>query len=101
MRILWHDALDVGVNDAIHRPVERLARLHPAIEEPSPRRLLLDLAIGRLPIPRYVPPKDRLVEWRGFPDGPRVNAVVEEHDERARQYRPTGNGWSQPFGRFI
>src|SRR5271157_238667 len=36
-RILRHDALDVGVDDAIHRPVKSLARLHPTVEEPSPR----------------------------------------------------------------
>ena len=37
MRILRHDTLDVIVNGAIHRSVECLACLHPAIEHPSPR----------------------------------------------------------------
>src|SRR5262245_6080473 len=33
--------------------------------------------------PRNMPPKDRFVEGRGFPDGTSVNAIVEEHDENA------------------
>src|ERR1022692_131678 len=34
--IFRHNVLDVRVDDAIHRPVKSLARLHPAIEQPSP-----------------------------------------------------------------
>ena len=35
--ILGHDALDVSVNGAVHRPVESFACLHSAIEYPTPR----------------------------------------------------------------
>ena len=80
-RVLRHDALEVGVHDAVHRPVERLAGLHPAVEQPPPGRPLLDLAVRRLPIPDHVPPEDRLVGRRRLPDGPGVDAVVEEHDQ--------------------
>ena len=33
-RILRHEALDVSVNDTIHRPVEGSSRFHATIEEP-------------------------------------------------------------------
>ena len=56
-RSVWHDALDVCVNEAIHRPVEGLARLHPSIEDPSPAKLIFDLAVRQVPIPRHMPPK--------------------------------------------
>ena len=36
MRIFRHDALNVRVNDTVHRPEKRLAPLHSAIEQPSP-----------------------------------------------------------------
>ena len=52
VRILWHDASDVGVDDAIHRPVKGLARLHPPIEEPSESRVERhqnDASVGCLP----------------------------------------------------
>ena len=79
------------MNDTIHGSVERLSRLHPAIEQPSPTRLFLDFSIRRLPIPRDVPPEDRLVEWRRFPDRAGINAVVEEYDERAAPVTPDCN----------
>src|SRR4051812_40300644 len=47
-RIVWLDALYVGVNHAIHRPIERLVGLHSSVENPSPGRLLLYLAVWRL-----------------------------------------------------
>ena len=34
--VLRHDALNVAMNGAIHRSVESLPGLHPAIEDPSP-----------------------------------------------------------------
>ena len=43
VRILGHDTLNVGMNDAIHRAVENLSGLHSAIKDPSPPRLLVDL----------------------------------------------------------
>ena len=74
-RVLWHDTSDVGVHDTIHRPVEDLACFHPSIEEPSPPRLFLDLAIWRLPLPRDVAPQDGFVEGRAFPNGTGVNVM--------------------------
>jgi hypothetical protein len=50
-RVVRHDASEVRVDDSVHRPVERLAGLHPAVEEPPPGRLLLGLAIRRLSAP--------------------------------------------------
>jgi hypothetical protein len=48
----------VGVDEPIHRPVESLPRFHPSIEEPSPSRMFLDLAICRFPLPRDMAPRD-------------------------------------------
>ena len=80
-RVGRHDVPEVGVDHPVHRPVERLAGLHPPVEQPAPRRPLLDLAVGRVPLPRDVPPEDRLVGRRRLPDGPGVHAVVEEDDQ--------------------
>src|SRR5262249_34146170 len=49
--ILRHDALDVGVDGAAPRPEERLPRFPPAVEQPSPRRLLPDFPVRRLTPP--------------------------------------------------
>src|SRR5262245_35057865 len=43
--ILRHYAFDVGLDGAIHWPVEGLAGLHATIKQPTPGRLLLELAI--------------------------------------------------------
>jgi hypothetical protein len=37
-----------------------------------------------------MPPEDRFVERRGFPDGPGIDAVVEEYDESAAPVPPDG-----------
>ena len=72
------DALDVSVNDSVHRPVESLARLHSAVEDPTPLRLLFRLSIGRISTPRGVSPQDWLMERSGLPDRSGVHPVVEE-----------------------
>ena len=90
--VRWHDGLNVRMNDTVHRPMERLARLRSAVEKPTPAGWFLGLPVGRLPVPRHVPPKDRFVEGRGLPDGARVDAVVEEHDERTT---PVAADWKR------
>src|SRR5438067_1368 len=55
-RILRGDTPEVRVDGAIHGPVERLASLDPAIEQPPPSRLLLRFSIRRFAVPRDVPP---------------------------------------------
>ena len=83
MWVIGHQAPDVGVNDSVHRTAERLARLNPAVVEPAPRRALLHLTVGRFSGPGDVAPENRFMKWRPYPDGPRVNTVIEEHNERS------------------
>ena len=71
------------MNYSIHRPVEFPARLHAATVQPTPTRPLFDFTVGRLTIPRYVPPEDRFVKRFRLPDCARVHTVVEEYYERA------------------
>lgn len=56
------------MDGAVHRAAERLACLDSLIEEPAPARLLLNVPIGRLLVPADMPPKNRLVVRRRFPD---------------------------------
>src|SRR5262249_31109277 len=67
---------------------------HPAIEQPSPTRLFLDLPVWRLLVPRHVSPEDGLVERRRFPNRSGVQAVVEEHHERGS---PVASHGDRPF----
>lgn len=46
LRILGPDALQVGVNNAVHRPVKRLAGLHSSVKQPSPGDCSLALPSG-------------------------------------------------------
>jgi hypothetical protein len=76
-----HDVPEAGVDYPVHRPMERLARLHPPEEQPALGRPLLDLAVGRMSFPRDVPPAHSLVGRCRFPDGPGSHSVIEEHDQ--------------------
>jgi hypothetical protein len=51
-----HDTLDAGVDVAVQRPVERLTRLHPAVEQ-SPPPQPLPIATGEVAA--------SALEWRG------------------------------------
>jgi hypothetical protein len=52
----------VGVHNPIHGTIKCLARLDAPVEDPSPARLLFDIAVGRVPIPVNMPPEKRLME---------------------------------------
>lgn len=80
--MIRHDVLDVSVNHAIPGPIEGLAGLDSPIEQPTPRRLRLGLAVGRLAVPGNVPPSDWLMIRPSFPDGSGVQSVVEEQNAR-------------------
>ena len=44
--IFGHDAFDVRMDYAVHRPIERFASLHTSVENPSPARLFFDFPVG-------------------------------------------------------
>jgi hypothetical protein len=70
--ILGHDALDVSMNSPVHRPIERLAGLHSALEKPTPARRRFHFPVRGLAKPRH-----RRQSIAG------IYPVVEEYYERA------------------
>jgi hypothetical protein len=85
-----HDALEMHMNCTVHRSPERLACLHSPIEQPAPRRKLLNLAVRCLSLPRHVPPMDRLVKRECLPDGPGIDSIIEEENEGAPPIAASG-----------
>ena len=100
IRVLRHDALDVCMHSTIHRPVKCLVGLDATIEEPSPRRLLFGVAVGRLTIPRDVPPENWFMKRCRFPDRARIHTVVEEHNDRTSPV-PTDRERATPASRAL
>ena len=61
-------ALEMSVDDTIHRTAESFARFDSAVRQPAPLRLLFDFPVWCLAAPADISPQDRLVESRGSPD---------------------------------
>ena len=93
-----HDALDVSMNNPVHRSIERLSGLDATIEQPTPARGLFHFAVGRLPIPGDMAPENRLVGRCRFPDRSGINPVVEEDHEGAPPISADGD-WMVPAAR--
>ena len=91
------NALQMSVHYPIHRSLKLLASLHAPIVEPAVPRFA-PLAVRRFPSPGYVPPKNGLVKFRGPKDRPRVNAIIEKHDECGTPIMANGE-WLPPASR--
>ena len=79
----FDQTLHMGVDCAIHWPIEVLSGLHPPVEDPSPARALFDLSVWRLRLPGHVPPQNWFMRRNALPNRSRIEAIVEEYNQRS------------------